>query len=189
MTGRFTSIHMLDSVYTLIGNHVAFPFQKQKIAKRIREERGVLRRNRIEKKKGRKGTLSNTLLDYSWNTRFSYESLRDHQSSPIDQRKRTYLVDVRKNTTTSDSRSDKKIQLLVTTDSKLKMSWCNTLYTEILRGVTYHRQQYDSITDSGRPTRELEDFSGEVLHDGGYVYSGFGTDSNIVCVLASKETR
>jgi hypothetical protein len=45
-------------------------------------------------------------------------------------------VDVRQDTTTCDGRTDELIEFFVTSDGELEMSGSDTLYSEILGGVT-----------------------------------------------------
>jgi hypothetical protein len=49
----------------------------------------------------------------------------------------TYLVDVRKHTTTGDGSPNEQVQLLVTADSELQVSGRDTLDSKVLGGVTY----------------------------------------------------
>jgi hypothetical protein len=50
---------------------------------------------------------------------------------------RTHLVDVGQDTTTGNSGSDKLVELFVTTNGKLQVSRSDSLYSEILGGVTW----------------------------------------------------
>ena len=63
------------------------------------------------------------------------------------------LVDVWDDTTTSDSGLDQSVKLLVTSDGKLEMSWCDSLDFKVLGCVAC----------------EFEDLSGQVLKDGSAV--------------------
>lgn len=63
------------------------------------------------------------------------------------------LVDVWDDTTTSDSGLDQSVKLLVTSDCKLEMSWCDSLDFKVLGCVTC----------------EFEDLSGQVLKNGSAV--------------------
>lgn len=73
-------------------------------------------------------------------------------------------MDVGKNTTTSDSRADQRVELLVTTNSKLQVTRRDTLDTQVLGGVT----------------GEFENLGGEVLEDGGGVDGSLGSDTHVV---------
>lgn len=59
------------------------------------------------------------------------------------------LVDVRDNTTASNSGLDESVELLIASNSELQMSRSNSLHLEILGGVA----------------GQLEDLSGQVLKD------------------------
>ena len=65
-------------------------------------------------------------------------------------------------TTTSNGRLDESVQLFVSSDSELKMSWRDSLDLQILGGV------------SG----QLEDLGGQVLKDGGRVDGGGSSDTS-----------
>ena len=82
------------------------------------------------------------------------------------------LVDVRDHTTTGDGGLDEGVELLVTTDSELKVTWSDTLHLEVLGGVT----------------RKLEHLSGEVLKDGSRVHGGSGTDATVLVNTLLEET-
>lgn len=77
------------------------------------------------------------------------------------------LVDVWDDTTTSNGCFDQSVELFVSSDGKLEMSWCNSLDLEIFGSVT----------------SKLKNLSSEVLKDGSTVdcwcstNSAVGTDS------------
>ena len=73
------------------------------------------------------------------------------------------LVDVRDDTTTSNSGLDQRVELLITFYSEEEMSRGDSLDLEVLRGVT----------------SELKNLSGEVLEDGGRVDGRGGADSAV----------
>lgn len=70
-------------------------------------------------------------------------------------------MDVWDDTTASDSGLDESVELLISSDSKLEMSWSNSLHLKILGSVT----------------SELKNLSGQVLEDSGRVHSRSSTDS------------
>ena len=70
-------------------------------------------------------------------------------------------MDVWDNTTTSDGSFDESVKFLVTSDSKLQMSWGDSLDLEIFRSVT----------------SELKDLSGQVLENSCTVNSGSSSNS------------
>ena len=76
-------------------------------------------------------------------------------------------MDVRDNTTSSNSSLDKSVELFVTSDGEQQVSRSDSLNLEILRSIS----------------SELKNLSGEVLKDSSTVdgrsssYSGVGTDS------------
>jgi hypothetical protein len=72
-------------------------------------------------------------------------------------------VDVWDDTTASDSGLDESVELLISSDSKLEMSWSNSLHLKILGSVT----------------SELKNLSGQVLEDSSAVNCGCGTDSAV----------
>ena len=72
-------------------------------------------------------------------------------------------MDVWNDTTTSDGGLDESVELLVSSDSELEMSWSNSLHLKIFGSVT----------------GELKDLSGQVLEDGSAVNCGCGTDSAV----------
>ena len=72
-------------------------------------------------------------------------------------------MDVWNDTTTSDGGFDESVELLVSSDSELEMSWCNSLHLKIFGSVT----------------GELKDLSGQILEDGSAVNCGCGTDSAV----------
>ena len=59
------------------------------------------------------------------------------------------LVDVRDDTSSSNSSFDKSVELFVSSDGQLEMSWCDSLHLQVLAGVS----------------SKLEDLSGEVFED------------------------
>ena len=67
------------------------------------------------------------------------------------------------NTTTSDGGLDESVELLVSSDSELEMSWSDSLDLKIFGSVT----------------SELKDLSGQILEDGSAVNCGCGTDSAV----------
>jgi len=73
------------------------------------------------------------------------------------------LVNVWDDTTTSDGGLDQRIQLLVTSDGQLQVSWRDSLHLEVLGGVAC----------------KLEDLCGQVLEDGSAVNCGCGSDSAV----------
>ena len=79
---------------------------------------------------------------------------------------------MRDDTTTSNGGLDESVELLVTTDGELQVTWGDTLDLEILGGVT----------------GKLEDLSGEVLKDGGGVHGGGGTDATVLVNALLEET-
>lgn len=60
------------------------------------------------------------------------------------------LVDVWDHTTASDGGFDQGVELLISSDGELEMSWSNSLHLKVLGGVS----------------SQLENLSGEVLKDG-----------------------
>ena len=72
-------------------------------------------------------------------------------------------MDVWDDTTTSDGSLDESVELFVTSDSELEMSWSDSLHLKILGSVT----------------GELENLSGQVLKDGGAVNCGSSSDSAV----------
>lgn len=73
-------------------------------------------------------------------------------------------MDVRNDTTLSDSSSDEAVQLFVTADGELQVAGGDALDFEVLGGVA----------------SQFEDFGAEVLQDGGGVHGSGGADA-IVC--------
>lgn len=71
------------------------------------------------------------------------------------------LVDVRDDTSSSNSSFDKSVELFVSSDGQLEMSWCDSLHLQVLAGVS----------------SKLEDLSGEVFENSSWVDSGSGSDS------------
>ena len=67
------------------------------------------------------------------------------------------------NTTASNGSFDKSVKLLITSDSKLQMSWGDSLDLKIFGSVT----------------SELEDLSSQVLEDSGAIDSGSSSDSAV----------
>ena len=65
-------------------------------------------------------------------------------------------VDVRKNATECNRRSDQRVQLFVATDGQLEMARSDTLDLEILGSIAC----------------QFQDFCGQILEDGGDVDSG-----------------
>ena len=72
-------------------------------------------------------------------------------------------MNVRDNTSTSDGSLDKGVELLITSDSKLQVSWGDSLDLKIFGSVT----------------SELKDLSGQVLEDGSTVDCRCGSDSAV----------
>ena len=72
-------------------------------------------------------------------------------------------MDVWDDTTTSDGSLDESVELLITSDGELEMSWSDSLHLKILGSVT----------------GELKNLSGQVLEDGGAVNCGSGSDSAV----------
>ena len=70
-------------------------------------------------------------------------------------------MNVRDNTSTSDGSLDESVELLITSDSKLQVSWGDSLNLKIFGSVTC----------------ELKDLCGQVLEDGSTVDCGCGSDS------------
>ena len=81
-------------------------------------------------------------------------------------------MDVRDDTTTGNSGLDQGIELLVTSNGKLQMSWGNSLHFEILGSVT----------------SKLENLSGKVLKNGSAVDCGCGTDSVVGADFTLQES-
>lgn len=73
------------------------------------------------------------------------------------------LVNVRNDTTTSDSSFDESIELFVTANSELKMPGCDTLHFKIL----------------ARVTSELQDFRGQILQNSGCVNGRGCADASV----------
>ena len=70
-------------------------------------------------------------------------------------------MDVWDDTTTGNGSLDQGIQLLVSSDSELQVSWRDSLDFKVLGGVT----------------SELQNLSGQILEDSGTVDCGGGSDS------------
>lgn len=81
-------------------------------------------------------------------------------------------MDVRNDTTTGNGGLDQGIELLVTSNGKLQMSWGNSLHLKILGSVT----------------GKLENLSSEVLKNGSAVDSGSGTDSVVGADFTLQES-
>lgn len=73
-------------------------------------------------------------------------------------------MDVWQDTTTGDGGTNQAVELFVTSDRKLQVSWRDTLYTQILGCVSC----------------QFEHLSGEVFQDGGCVDGSLGTDADVV---------
>lgn len=74
------------------------------------------------------------------------------------------LVDVWQDTTTCDGGTDQTVQLLVSSDRKLQVSWRDALHTKVL----------------GCVARQFEHLGGEVLQDRRCVDGRLGADSDVV---------
>ena len=72
-------------------------------------------------------------------------------------------MDVWDNTSAGDGGLDESVELLITSDGKLQVSWGDSLHLEVLGSVT----------------GELENLSGQVLEDGSAVNCGSGSDSAV----------
>ena len=72
-------------------------------------------------------------------------------------------MDMWNNTSTSDGSFDESVKFLVTSDSKLQMSWGDSLDLKIFGSVT----------------SELKDLSGQVLKNGGAVNCGSSSNSAV----------
>ena len=72
-------------------------------------------------------------------------------------------MDVWDDTSTSDGSLDKSVELFVTSDSELEMSWSDSLDLKIFGSVT----------------GELKNLSGQVLKDGGAVNCGSSSNSAV----------
>ena len=73
-------------------------------------------------------------------------------------------------TTEGNRRANEGVQLFVTSNGELQVTWRDALDLEILRSV------------SGK----LEDFGGEVFQHGGEVDGSFGTDASLLAGDATK---
>ena len=71
-------------------------------------------------------------------------------------------MDVWDDSSSGDGGLDESVELFVSSDSKMKMSWGDTLHLKILGGVT----------------GQLEDFGGEIFEDGSAVYCGSSSDTS-----------
>lgn len=74
------------------------------------------------------------------------------------------LVDVWQHTTSGDGGTNHAVQLFVSSDRKLQVSWRDTLHAQILRCIA----------------RQLEHLGSQVLQDGRCVDRGFGANANVV---------
>ena len=72
-------------------------------------------------------------------------------------------MDVWDDTSSSDGGFDEGVELLITSNGELEMSWSDSLDLKILGGVT----------------SELENLSGQVLKDGSAVNGGSGSNSAV----------
>ena len=72
-------------------------------------------------------------------------------------------MDVWDDTSAGDGGLDESVELLITSDGKLQVSWGDSLHLEVLGSVT----------------GELENLSGQVLEDGSAVNCGSGSDSAV----------
>lgn len=81
-------------------------------------------------------------------------------------------MNVRNDTTASDGSFDQGVELFVSSDGKLKMSWCDSLHLEILRGVT----------------SKLKNLSSQVLEDGSTVDGRSGSNSTVGADSALQES-
>ena len=81
-------------------------------------------------------------------------------------------MDVWNNTSTSNGSLDQCVKLLITSDGKLEMSWCDSLHFKILRSVSC----------------EFENFSCQVLEDRSAVNCGGGTNSGVGTYSALQES-
>lgn len=71
---------------------------------------------------------------------------------------------MRQDTTKSDGGTNEGIELLITANGKLQMTWCDALDLEVLGGVT----------------RKLEHFGGKVFENGRQIDTGFGSDARLL---------
>jgi len=81
-------------------------------------------------------------------------------------------VDVGQDTTESDGCLDQMVQLLITADSELQVTWCDALNLQVLGGVAC----------------KLKDFRGEVLEDGSEVDGSLCADAGLLTGDGSKVT-
>lgn len=81
-------------------------------------------------------------------------------------------VDVRENTAKGDGGADEGVQLLITTNGELKVTWCDTLDLEIFGSVAC----------------KLEDFSSQVLENGCDIDGSLGTNAHLVLGVLLEET-
>lgn len=70
-------------------------------------------------------------------------------------------MDVGNHTTASNGGLNQSVELLISADGELKVTWSHSLHLQVFAGVT----------------GELKHLSGEVLEDGGRVDGGRGTDT------------
>lgn len=73
-------------------------------------------------------------------------------------------MDVRQDTTTCDGGTDQAVELLVTSNRKLQVSWSDTLHTKVLGCIAC----------------QFEHLGGEVFEDGRCVDGSLGADSDVV---------
>ena len=58
-------------------------------------------------------------------------------------------MDMRDNTTTGDSGLDKGIELFITSDCKLQVSWSDSLHLKILRSIEMHDKEGAQVAMRG----------------------------------------
>lgn len=102
----------------------------------------------------------------------------------------THLVDVRKNSTTSDGSADQRVELLISANSELKMARGDTLDAKILRGVSCRAKskQQHRYRALQQLTSQLKNLGGQVLEDGRGVDGGLGSDTHVVLGASLKVT-
>lgn len=76
------------------------------------------------------------------------------------------------NTTKGDRCANERVEFFVSADGELQVAGGNTLDFEILCGISC----------------ELEDFSGQVFEDGGYVDSSLGSNAHLILGVVLQET-
>jgi hypothetical protein len=81
-------------------------------------------------------------------------------------------VDVGNDTTASNGGFDEGIKLLITTNGEKQVTGCDTLHLKILAGIT----------------SKLQNFSGQVLHDGRSVHGGGSTNTLLRVDTGLQET-